>query len=388
VTDLVEKVRKAVSAAPPGLIVEAMLAELARSAGVADGQLLLVDYRLAALVPLTNDANRVDAEAPAFGNTAHRPGGPAWRCFDRQELVDDGGAVLIPVSVRGDRWGVLRLGPADRLSDLRPRLLDLGDVLAHELAATRSATDRYVAGARTRRLTLAAEMQWEMLPGRSCSGEKFNLAGQLEPAYAVKGETFDWSVAPDRLTISVIDGMGEGVAAASLSMLATNALRNARRAGLGIVDQAMLADSALYAHRRGTEYVSVLLMEINLGTGLMSVVDTGSPVLVLVRNSSMTEVALDRHDPIGMFEGSRYISQQVQLEPGDRLVVVSDGVHAAVAAGRRYGENKLSRLVNRSLTLSPLDVVRTIVGDLRTFVTGELDDDAAAVCLDWTEART
>jgi serine phosphatase RsbU (regulator of sigma subunit) len=311
-------------------------------------------------------------------------GGPAWRCFDRQDVVNDGDRVFVPVSVRGDRWGVLRLGPAAEVDVIRPELPALGDLLAHELAAARPATDRYAAAARTRRLTLAAEMQWELLPGRSCSGDEFTLAGQLEPAYAVMGDTFDWAVDPDRLSVSVINGMGEGVAAASLSTLATHAIRNARRAGLGIVDQAMLADAALYAHHKGASYVSVLLTEIDLHAGRMLVVDMGSPVLCLVRGDAVTDVQLDRHDPLGMFDGSRYVAQEIQLEPGDRLVLVSDGVHAAIAGGRRYGEYDLRRLIGRCRSMPPIDVVRTLVGELRTFVAGDLADDAAAVCLDWS----
>jgi serine phosphatase RsbU (regulator of sigma subunit) len=299
-------------------------------------------------------------------------------------VVNDGDLVFVPVSVRGDRWGVLRLGPATEVDAIRPELTALGDLLAHELAAARSATDRYAAAARTRRLTLAAEMQWELLPGRSCSGDEFTLAGQLEPAYAVMGDTFDWAVDQDRLSLSVINGMGEGVAAATLSTLATNAIRNARRAGLGVVDQAMLADAALYAHHKGACYVSVLLTEIDLGTGRMSVVDMGSPVLCLVRGDTVTDLELDRHDPLGMFDSSRYVAQEIQLEPGDRLVLVSDGVHAAMAGGRRYGEYDLRRLIGRCRNMPPLDVVRTLVGELRTFVAGDLADDAAAVCLDWT----
>jgi serine phosphatase RsbU (regulator of sigma subunit) len=84
-----------------------------------------------------------------------------------------------------------------------------------------------------------------------------------------------------------------------------------------------------------------------------------------------------------MFEGSQYLGQQVRLEPGDRLILVSDGVHAAVSAGRSYGEDALRRLVARTRAMTPLDVVRTLVGELRAYVAGELDDDAAVVCLDW-----
>ena len=64
-------------------------------------------------------------------------------------------------------------------------------------------------------------------------------------------------------------------------------------------------------------------------------------------------------------------------------MLVSDGVHAAVASGRRYGDHDLRRLIGRCRSMPPLDVVRTLVGELLTFVSGDLEDDAAVVCLDW-----
>jgi hypothetical protein len=377
--DDVTDIRLRLADAAASRVVEALTRELATAYGVREVDLLLIDYRLATLLPLTPGS----AAGSPTGTGDRTPGSPAWQCFDHQTAVTDGGCVWVPVTVRGERIGVLGLAVVGAWGGQDDIPMAIGRLLAHELAAARPATDRYVSAARARRLTLAAEMQWELLPGRSCTGTEFVLAGQLEPAYAVKGDTFDWAAGTDRLVVSVIDGMGEGVRAALLSTLATSALRNARRAGLGIVDQAMLADSAIYAEYAGAAYVSVLLLEIELSTGRMWMVDTGSPLVLLVRGDAMTVLEPDRHDAIGMLDGTRYASQEYQLEPGDRLVIVSDGAHCAEVAGRRYGDSDLRRLVRRSRSMQPLDVVRTLVGDLRAFVAGELDDDAAAVCLDW-----
>ena len=262
-------------------------------------------------------------------------------------------------------------------------LVALGSELAHEIAAARRTTDRYIVGARAQRLSLAAEMQWDMLPGRSCASDQFTLAGQLEPAYAVMGDTFDWTVGVDRLNLSVIDGMGEGVAAAALSSLANYALRNARRAGLSLDEQASMADSAIYAQHRGTHYVSVLLLDIDLSTGLVQGVDTGSPMLFRLRGDDITEVTLPANEPLGMFDGSHYQGMEFQLLPGDRLVIVSDGVHAATAGERRYAHPYLVRLLRRTSTMQPMSVVRTVVADLQTFLEGGLGDDAAVMCFDW-----
>jgi serine phosphatase RsbU (regulator of sigma subunit) len=376
------------AAVPASHVIEGLARHLAAEFGATGVELLLVDYRLTQLLPLRHQdfVRHGDTEAARTDDHAYlgtAAGGPAWRAFDNQTPTIDQGAVFIPVSVRGERIGVLRLQPAEALASRLDELAELGLNLAHELAAARPTTDRYVVGARAQRLTLAAEMQWEMLPGRSCSAEQFTLAGQLEPAYAVRGDTFDWALDVDRLSLSVIDGMGEGVAAATLSMLGTSALRNARRAGLGVADQASLADSALYAHYRGAGHLSVLLLEIELATGTVAAIDTGSPLLLVMRGDTITELHLTAHDPLGMFDGSRYQADEFQLEPGDRLVIVSDGVHATSTGDRRYADTDLGRLVRRTRRLPPLEVVRTLITDLRAFVSGDLADDAATMCLDW-----
>jgi serine phosphatase RsbU (regulator of sigma subunit) len=77
--------------------------------------------------------------------------------------------------------------------------------------------------ARTQRLTLAAELQWQLLPGRSRIRPSFSLAGQLEPAYAVRGDSFDWAEHRGRLCLSVLNGMGDGITAALLTSLAVAA---------------------------------------------------------------------------------------------------------------------------------------------------------------------
>ena len=53
-------------------------------------------------------------------------------------------------------------------------------------------------------------MQWDLLPGRSRIRPSFSLAGQLEPAYAVCGDHFDWAVNGDWLTVTALNGMGNG----------------------------------------------------------------------------------------------------------------------------------------------------------------------------------
>ncbi|MFI5836368.1 PP2C family protein-serine/threonine phosphatase [Micromonospora sp. NPDC051300] len=365
------RARRIVTDAPTDLIVDRLAAELRRTYGITRTELYQVDYRLAELLPLGGD------------ESISGPGHPAWHAFDHQEPIVADGTGWFPVGMRGERRGVLRVTPMPDDRDARRELDTIATVLGHELAAVTSTTDIYLTTRRSRRLTLAAEMQWEMLPGRSRIRPSFSLAGQLEPAYAVHGDSFDWSDDGHRLWLAVLNGFGEGVAAALLTSLATYALRNARRAGLPLADQAALADQAIYAQHRGEQHLSVLLMELDLATGALTAVDAGSPHLIRLRGGDVAQQTLDKQFPLGMFDGTDYREQRFQLDRGDRLFVVSDGVVDATAEQVRYGESALDRFLRRTGPLEPLDAVRSLIGDLRAFVAGDLVDDAVVVCLDW-----
>ncbi|WCN80485.1 PP2C family protein-serine/threonine phosphatase [Micromonospora sp. LH3U1] len=368
----VSQARRALNETPADRLVGGVGDVLVRSYGITDVELFQVDYRLSELLPLTE------------GDPITSPGHPAWRAFDHQSPIHTDGTAWFPVTMRGERRGVLRLSPVPDDQEVLAALAEIATALAHELAAVSAGTDVYRAARRSQRLTLAAEMQWDLLPGRSRIRPSFSLAGQLEPAYAVHGDSFDWSDDGQRLWLSTINGTGEGVAASLLTSLATHALRNARRAGLSLADQAALADQALYDLYRGKQHLSALLMELDLRSGMMTVVDAGSPRLVLLRHGEVTEQPLEAQFPLGMFEATDYHEQKFPMQRGDRVFVVSDGVVEATGQQVRYGETALDRFLRRTGPMAPLDAVRSLIGDLRAFVAGDLVDDAVVVCLDWT----
>ncbi|MGV9451593.1 PP2C family protein-serine/threonine phosphatase [Streptomyces sp. NPDC003635] len=375
---------RALRTAAPHELLDALRAVLIDQYGAEDVELLLADYSLTVLQPVSVLPHTLEPVSVHHG--------PAGRAFGSQnpyqEGRDDGRVRLfLPVSVRGDRLGVLAVtlpGPdvADRWES---ELAEVADVLGHEVLVAERDTDLYLQARRKDRLTLAAEMQWQLLPGRSCSRAEYDLAAQLEPAYAIFGDNFDWSAGPDRLMLYVTNGMGEGIEASLLTNLAINALRNARRAGISIADQAALADQAVYAHYQGRCYLSVLMFDFDLATGRATVVDAGSPQLLRLRGGVVEQVHFEAQLPLGMFEETDYVAQEFQAEPGDRLVFVSDGVHAVASPkGEAYGDAPLARAIQSTRLLPAADVPRAILREL-TAHRGESspDDDALVVCLDW-----
>ncbi|MFJ8045681.1 PP2C family protein-serine/threonine phosphatase [Kitasatospora sp. NPDC096147] len=377
-------VERALRTAAPYALLDALREHLARSYGVATTELLLADYSLTVLqqvtdLPLTAPPVSVHSSAPGRAFGSQQP---------HAEAADDTGRVLLhlPVTVRGDRLGVLSLSlDGDALTpERRDELGEIAEMLGHHILVAERDTDLYLQARRKDRLTLAAEMQWQLLPARACAREEYAIGAQLEPAYAIRGDNFDWSATEDRLTLAVTNGMGEGIDAALLTNLAVNALRNARRAGVAIADQAALADQALYAQYRGDAHLSVLLLEFHLDTGLVEIVDAGSPQLHRLRDGVVEHLPFVAQLPLGLADDTPYEAQRIRVRPGDRLIFVSDGVHAVASrSGEVYGHAALARAIQSTRLLPAAEVPRAILTELAAHRDDEPLDDALIVCLDW-----
>jgi serine phosphatase RsbU (regulator of sigma subunit) len=365
-------------AAPPDRLPEVAADHLRRQFSAGAVEILLPDLTGARLHPLIGEPQPADTAA-------------AMRCFaSRQPGVErtPGGPVRLhlPLTCWGERVGVLRVElPAPPAAELSDRLTADSDDLATALRAAGTATDRYHRARRRGRLTMAAELQWDLLPGRALGDDRFLVAGQLEPAYDVRGDHFDWALNDDRLTLTVLNGHGDGLEAALLTSLAVNAMRNARRFGADIVEQAELASDAIHSRYTGGAHAATVLLEIDLVSGMVAAVDAGSPHCLIARGSGVEQVPLEQQLPLGMFAEAHYEIQRFQLEPGDRMLVVSDGVHAAGPGGLpRFGESGLLGAL-RGTRLQPAgEAVGTVMRGLRDYHAGaEPDDDAVMVCLDW-----
>ena len=373
-------VLQALDRARPDSTVAVLRPLLAHHLGALDVRLLLANYQLTALRPIEDPHDRAVPRDTAAGEA-----------FVTQLPVvhagESGATVLfLPVSIRGDRLGVLQLTlPAEPSSAARDQLGQLATVIGYALQASARQSDVVQRAARSERLTLAAELQWQLLPGRGCRAPEYQLAGHLEPAYHVHADNFDWSQDGDQLILSVTDAAHHGQVASLLTTLSVTALRNARRAGLGVADQASMADQAVYAHHQGRQYVSTLLVGIDLTTGRASAVRAGTPRMLILRGEQVLLPSLADQLPLGMFDGTEYVAEQFALANQDRVLVVSDGIHAAGSPTRElFGEGRLPQLLKGTAGLPVGGVVRRVIDELFAHRDlAELDDDAAVLCLDW-----
>jgi serine phosphatase RsbU (regulator of sigma subunit) len=291
--------------------------------------------------------------------------------------------VLAPVTERGESIGLLELYlPDEPDDDAVAEVAQVAHLLAFVVIANRRHTDLFEWGQRSRAFSLSAEIQQRLLPeARTCEASAFTLAGWLEPAASIGGDTFDYSLARDLLHLSLTDAMGHGVEAALTASMCLGGLRGARRRGLSLLDQANEANGALSTHSvsgTGDDFVTGLIGRVELRTGSVEIVNAGHVPPYLVRDSVLTSLDLRIDVPFGMFADSTYGSTFLTLEPGDRVVFVTDGMLERNVAGV-----DLPGAIHDTSSLHPREVVRALADSALVAAGHALEDDATVLCLDW-----
>ena len=286
--------------------------------------------------------------------------------------------VLMPVTERGDAIGILEVSlPANPDAGVVPMLESAGHALAYVLIASRRHTDVFEWGQRDRPFSLSAEIQRRLLPSSyTVEGGAFTLAGWLEPANNVGGDTFDYSLEREYLYASVTDAMGHAEEAALLATLTVGALRNRRRQLASPAEQANDADAALLATARPDQFVTGLVIRVRLADGSVELVNAGHPPPYLVRTGHATELAVAAGAPLGV-AGVAYDTHRFQLTPGDRLLLVTDGFL------ERNADLNFAKILEGTIDRHPREVVRELAENVLQVTGHNLQDDATVLCIDW-----
>jgi serine phosphatase RsbU (regulator of sigma subunit) len=375
----------AVEAAPPVAAADVLAAALADTIDARAVSFLIADFSGRSLVRLSHVERGSGALGRERGEIVAMAGTPHGRALTEQELevrTDKGGAWLYaPVSSRGEAVGVLELW-LDREPDAETlaAVSAAAHALAYVVIANRRFTDLFEWGQRSVPLSLEAEIQHRLLPGSyTCEAGQFTLAGWLEPAGDVGGDTFDFSLERDTLHLSMTDAMGHTLEAALLATVLVGALRNARRAGAPLGEQARAADAALTAYTdKAGGFVTGQLVRIDLQSGSAWIVNAGHPPPVRIRAGNAERVVLAADPPFGSPLLVDHVVQPLELVAGDRLMFMTDGM-----LERNAATLDVPAFVAACRHMHPREAVQELTRAVVESCGGKLLDDATVLCVDW-----
>ena len=358
---------------PPALLPEQLVAEAQRIARVPvalyvldiDGTHLLHMAGPDTLGELIDAPLAVGPELDADGLAAVR-----------DQLEDQPGEVF-PLWLRGRATGLLiTFGrPAEPLTEL-----------ARQAAAAITLADRYTdvfATAQRRKQPKAgAEIQQSLLPPRIQRVTGGEVAGNVLPSYEVAGDWFDVIENADGIWITLADGLGPTTRAAASSAVALGALRASRRSGADIAEALIVMHQTLRQMPGPKAEMTAVVAHWSPATGRIRVADCGHvPPLILRAGGDAEFPDLPTGHGLGGRATPKPIEREFTLDPGDRVVMVSDGVVLCGEGRAELGNEGLREAALSAKGEGAADTVRAIHTAVLDAAAGELTDDATAVCL-------
>jgi serine phosphatase RsbU (regulator of sigma subunit) len=380
--------------ADPQKVVETLSMTVAELGG-SDVVLFLVDYDQSRLTP--HPEVLPHGERPEVSSL---DGSMAGRVFVSGRPLgverEAGWQVWVAVVERAQKLGVLSMTLPTWDEEMEEFCVELGIAAAHLVSTASGYTDRLHMLRRRKDMSLAAEMQWGILPPLTFSIDGTTVAGLLEPAYDVGGDCFDYSLNGDVLDFVVFDAMGHGLRSAALGSLAVSAYRNVRREHAPADLRVLLrgVDAVISDYAGGDAFVTAVFAQLDITTGRLKWVTAGHPAPLHVRRAKTLPPVDARGAPplglsgwVGMADDFEVV--ETSLEPGDALLLYTDGViEARDADGEEFGEPRLADLLERESASGrePAEMLRRLVHSVLTHHGSRLRDDASTLYLRWDAA--
>jgi hypothetical protein len=384
--------------------VSTALTQAALPLGVSAARIYLADLqqRQLALLPAGEGQG---ADALAIDSTL---AGRAYQTVTIQSAPVRGGTaggnyqVWIPLVDGTARLGVLSLTVADVSEAMLDRYRALASLAGLMIEAKAGYSDLYAQTQRSREMALQAELVWAFLPPLTFATDRVLVSASVEPAYEAGGDAFDYSLLGDHLHVSIFDALGHDLSAGLLASVGIASCRGTRRAGGSLTAIAAGADDAIAGSFGGERFVTALLCDLDLPTGLFTWIPCGHPPPLLIRGRTVKELARTARPPLGLGDacprrGKRPHDDAVsaplcaeRLEPRDRVLLYTDGVTEGRAAdGTPFGLQRLADFIIRhsSALLPAPETMRRLNRAIVEYQQGRLRDDATAVLIEWQPDR-
>jgi len=292
---------------------------------------------------------------------------------------DDGEASLGVLTLVGAPDGRFTAGDAKLATTI-------ADQLSQAVRTSRLVGSLREAEGLRRELEIAAGIQEGMLPSSPPRSEGVHLAGSCVPAANVGGDYYDFLLdAAGRLHVLVADVSGHSVSSALMMAMARNLLRRDMAAGLAPAEVLSATNASMFADLAGAgHFITMFCVRYDPAERRLEFANGGHnpPLLRRASGSEVSELPAEGA-ALGIFEHYPYEHHTLTLEPGDALVLFTDGVvEAASPSGEPFGDRRLHELVRRSDHEAPEEMNARIYDEVRLHGAGEPQaDDVTIVTL-------
>ena len=241
-------------------------------------------------------------------------------------------------------------------------------------------------------LHMAKRIQESMLPHLFPpfpDRKEFDLYATMDPARDVGGDFYDFFlVDPDHLCMVMADVSGKGIPAALFMMISKTILQNCAMLGKSAGTVLEKTNEALCSNNQTEMFVTVWIGILEISTGKMTCSNAGHeyPVMYTREGDGAFSLIKDRHGfVIGGMECTKYKEYELQMKPGDKLFVYTDGVPEATdCSGKMFTTEQMVQTLNTVKDGSPEEVLATVQEAVGEFV-GEAEqfDDLTMLCLEY-----
>ena len=239
-------------------------------------------------------------------------------------------------------------------------------------------------------LSIAAEIQANFLPDKFPpfpDRHEFDLYASMDPAKEVGGDFYNFLlIDEDHLALVIADVSGKGVPAA-LFMMATSILIG-NRTHLGGSPSGILEyiNTTICKYNRTEMFVTVWLGILEISTGKLTAANAGHEYPAIYRKDRSFELYKDKHGFVaGGMDGMKYKDYEIQLRPGDKVFVYTDGLPEATDSDdKMFGAERMTAALNVYKEDSPQGIIKGMQSSVKDFV-GDAPqfDDLTMLCIEY-----